>query len=90
MTSNTNAKTRPETVESLFIAFRLTGDSRYRDWGWEIFSAIEKHCRVPSGGYASVMNVDQLPVIWDDKMETFFLVSGMQPEAFTLNDRFIT
>ena len=82
ITSDTNAKARPETVESLFIAFRLTGDSRYRDWGWEIFSAIEKHCRVPSGGYASVMNVDKLPVTWDDKMETFFLVSHMQPESF--------
>lgn len=66
---------RPETVESLFIAFRLTGDKRYRDHGWAIFQAIEKHCRIPSGGYATIVNVDEVPVRHEDKMETFFLVS---------------
>jgi len=64
---------RPETVESLFIAFRLTGDNRYRDFGWKIFQAIEKHCRIESGGYASVLNVDSVPVKYDDKMETFLM-----------------
>ncbi|KAH7886293.1 glycoside hydrolase family 47 protein [Phlebopus sp. FC_14] len=64
---------RPETVESLFIAFRLTGDPLYRDYGWAIFQAIEKHCRVPTGGYASVKNVDDVPVEHEDKMETFLM-----------------
>ncbi|KAH7915749.1 glycoside hydrolase family 47 protein [Hygrophoropsis aurantiaca] len=64
---------RPETVESLFLAFRLTGDTQYRDQGWAIFQAIEKHCRVASGGYASVLNVDQIPVEHEDKMETFLM-----------------
>jgi len=64
---------RPETVESLFVAFRLTGDKRYRDHGWAIFQAIEKHCKIPSGGYATITNVDEVPVKYEDKMETFFL-----------------
>ncbi|KAG1885838.1 glycoside hydrolase [Suillus subluteus] len=64
---------RPETVESIFIAFRLTGDPKYRDYGWAIFQAIEKHCRIPTGGYASVINVDQVPMEYDDKMETFLM-----------------
>ncbi|KAG8219339.1 glycoside hydrolase [Butyriboletus roseoflavus] len=64
---------RPETVESLFLAFRLTGDTQYRDQGWAIFQAIEKHCRVPTGGFASVKNVDQVPVEQEDKMETFLM-----------------
>ncbi|KDQ62916.1 glycoside hydrolase family 47 protein [Jaapia argillacea MUCL 33604] len=64
---------RPETVESLFIAFRLTGDRRYRDWGWNIFQSIEKHCKIASGGYASVINVDEVPVTHEDKMETFLM-----------------
>jgi mannosyl-oligosaccharide alpha-1,2-mannosidase len=64
---------RPETVESLFIAFRLTGDERYREHGWKIFRAIETHCRIPSGGYATIVNVDEVPVRHEDKMETFFL-----------------
>ncbi|KAJ7624463.1 glycoside hydrolase family 47 protein [Roridomyces roridus] len=64
---------RPETVESLFLAWRLTGHPRYREYGWQIFQAIEKHCRVPSGGYASVLNVEEVPVKWEDKMETFLM-----------------
>lgn len=64
---------RPETVESLFIAYRLTGEQRYRDYGWKIFEAIEKHCKIETGGYAAVLNVDELPVKHEDKMETFLL-----------------
>ena len=66
---------RPETVESLFIAYRLTGDEIYREHGWKIFQAIEKHARVSTGGYATVLNVDANPAELEDKMETFFLVS---------------
>lgn len=46
----------------------------YREHGWHIFQAIEKHCKIPTGGYASIMNVDDLPVKHEDKMETFMLV----------------
>ncbi|ELU43200.1 glycoside hydrolase family 47 protein [Rhizoctonia solani AG-1 IA] len=60
-------------VESLFLAYRLTGDPKYRHWGWNIFQSIEKHCKVSTGGYATVLNVDKLPVSWDDKQETFLL-----------------
>jgi len=64
---------RPETVESLFIAHRLTGHPQFRRWGWQIFQAIEKHCKLPEGGYATVLNVDQKATSHEDKMETFFL-----------------
>jgi endoplasmic reticulum Man9GlcNAc2 1,2-alpha-mannosidase len=66
---------RPETVESLFVAFRLTGDQRYRDEGWKIFQSIERHCRVETGGYAGIINVDEVPARLEDKMESFLLVS---------------
>lgn len=64
---------RPETVESIFIAFRLTGDAKYREWGWQIFQSIEKHAKIQTGGYASIKDVNQLPVEYEDKMETFLL-----------------
>ncbi len=47
---------------------------RYRNYAWAIFSAIEKHCKLPEGGYATVLDVDTIPVSLDDKQETFFLV----------------
>ncbi|XP_076893272.1 mannosyl-oligosaccharide 1,2-alpha-mannosidase MNS3-like [Bidens hawaiensis] len=37
---------RPETVESLFILYRITEDSKYREWGWSIFKAFEKYTKV--------------------------------------------
>ena len=49
---------RPETIESLFIAYRLTGHPQYREWGWNIFQSITEHCRVPSGGYSGIKNVN--------------------------------
>ncbi|KAF7149563.1 hypothetical protein RHSIM_Rhsim02G0157100 [Rhododendron simsii] len=64
---------RPETVESLFVLYRITEDPKYREWGWEIFKAFEKYTKVGSGGYTSLDDVTVLPPRRRDKMETFFL-----------------
>uniref|UniRef100_A0A0E0HB11 alpha-1,2-Mannosidase n=1 Tax=Oryza nivara TaxID=4536 RepID=A0A0E0HB11_ORYNI len=64
---------RPETVESLFVLYRITEDPKYREWGWQIFQAFEKYTRVDSGGYTSLDDVTSLPPPRRDKMETFFL-----------------
>ncbi|KAI7983915.1 Mannosyl-oligosaccharide 1,2-alpha-mannosidase MNS3 [Camellia lanceoleosa] len=64
---------RPETVESLFVLYRITGDLKYREWGWEIFKAFEKYTKVNTGGYTSLDDVTVLPPRRRDKMETFFL-----------------
>ena len=71
---NVFSNPRPETVESLFLAYRLTGNQKYRDYGWQIFQAIEKSCKVDEGGYTSILNVDDANSERLDKMETFFLV----------------
>ncbi|KAJ7256611.1 glycoside hydrolase, partial [Mycena rebaudengoi] len=44
---------RPEIVESLFIVWRLTGDKRYRDYSWAVFSVTEKHCRQKEACFVS-------------------------------------
>jgi mannosyl-oligosaccharide alpha-1,2-mannosidase len=49
-------KGRPEYAESLFYAWRITGQQRYRDWAWEAFAAMEKHCKAPFG-YAGLEDV---------------------------------
>ncbi|KAK7060811.1 mannosyl-oligosaccharide alpha-1,2-mannosidase [Paramarasmius palmivorus] len=77
---------RPETVESLFLAWRLTGDMRYRNYAWGIFTSIEKHCRLPGGGYATVLDVDTVPAKWDDKQETFFLSETLKYLYLTFSD----
>lgn len=66
---------RPETVESLFLMFRVTGDPIYRKWGWEIFKAFQKHTIVDNGeGYTSLDDVTRVPPTKRDNMESFWLV----------------
>ena len=48
---------RPETVESLFVLWRVTGEERYREWGWHMFRAWHRFCRVPTGGFANLESV---------------------------------
>lgn len=68
---------RPETVETLFILFQLTGDETYREWGWDIFQAIQKNCRtsVGYGGLWDVTSFFQQPM---DRMESFFLAETLK------------
>lgn len=53
---------RPETAESLFYLWRATGDSVYREWGWNMFRAWQMWCKVPTGGYAKVNDVTQVNI----------------------------
>ncbi|KAF9582875.1 mannosyl-oligosaccharide alpha-1,2-mannosidase [Lunasporangiospora selenospora] len=70
---------RPETVESLFYLWRLTGDEKYRHWGWEIFESIEKYTKVSTGGYSSIHDVRSADHIQSrDKTETFFLAETLK------------
>ena len=50
---------RPETVESYFLMWRLTKDPKYRDWGWEMVQALDRHCKA-EGGYSGIRNVYQV------------------------------
>ncbi|KAJ5760127.1 Mannosyl-oligosaccharide 1-2-alpha-mannosidase [Penicillium odoratum] len=37
---------RPETAESLFYMYRITGDEIYREWGWEMFKSFVRHTAI--------------------------------------------
>jgi mannosyl-oligosaccharide alpha-1,2-mannosidase len=68
---------RPEVVESLFYLWRATHNEKYRDWGWFILQAIEKHCR-KEAGYSGVYNVDQIPVESDNVQQSWFLAETLK------------
>lgn len=68
---------RPETVESYFLMWRLTKDQKYRDWGWEMVQALDKHCKV-DGGYSGVRNVYQVGGNKDDVQQSFFLAETLK------------
>ncbi|RKP37885.1 glycoside hydrolase, partial [Dimargaris cristalligena] len=69
---------RPETIESLFILWRITKKVEYREMGWKIFMAFEKFARLESGGYTSLHDVTVVPPPREDKMETFFLAETLK------------
>jgi mannosyl-oligosaccharide alpha-1,2-mannosidase len=77
--ADTHNLQRPETVESLFYMWRITGDEMYRRWGWEIFEAFVKHTAVEGGsGFSSIQNVlaDSPEHLGTrDNMESFWPVS---------------
>ncbi|EPS35755.1 hypothetical protein H072_10735 [Dactylellina haptotyla CBS 200.50] len=69
---------RPETVESLFLMWRMTGDEIYREWGWKIFKAFVKHTAVEGGGFTSLNSVLSVPASQRDNMESFWLAETLK------------
>ncbi|KAL8170761.1 hypothetical protein V2J09_022565 [Rumex salicifolius] len=66
---------RPETVESLFYLWRLTGNQTYQEWGWNIFQAFEKNSRLDSG-YVGLKDVNT--GVKDNMMQSFFLAETLK------------
>ena len=68
---------RPEAVESFFVLYHLTGDPIYREWGWEVFQAIERYCKTEAG-YGQLKNVRNKHRPPEDTMESFFLAETLK------------
>lgn len=66
---------RPETVESLFYLWRLTGNKTYQEWGWNIFQAFEKNSRTETG-YVGLKDVNT--GVKDNMMQSFFLAETLK------------
>lgn len=67
---------RPETVESLFYMWRITGNEMYREWGWEMFKSFVKYTAADDGaGFTSLAHANEIPPILKDNMESFWLVN---------------
>ncbi|KAJ5956619.1 Glycoside hydrolase family 47 [Penicillium viridicatum] len=70
---------RPETVESLFLMFRVTEDPIYRKWGWKIFKSFKQHMLIPDGeAYTSLNDVTKVPAPYRDNMESFWLAETLK------------
>ena len=67
-----------DVVESYFILWRLTHDPIYREWGWDVAEALEKHCRVEGGGYSGLKDVNVEKPIKDDSQPSYFLAKTLK------------
>ncbi|KAG7661414.1 MNS1 [[Candida] subhashii] len=63
---------RPETVESLFYLYRITGDNKYRKWGEEIFENFMKYTKVVNlDGEVSFSSLQDVSQVNKDKVAKF-------------------
>ncbi|KAK4627927.1 putative mannosyl-oligosaccharide alpha-1,2-mannosidase [Fulvia fulva] len=69
---------RPEPLESVFYAHRITGDERWADHNWEIFKALNETSR-NSIAFAAVNNVDMPDGgSLSDSLDSFFFAEVLK------------
>ncbi|KAF7562728.1 hypothetical protein G7046_g1385 [Stylonectria norvegica] len=75
---------RPETLESVYYAYRATGQAKWQDMAWEAFGAFERELRLDEGGYAGIWNVNERSkgsgqrTDHTGKMESFWLAETLK------------
>lgn len=68
---------RPEAIESVFILYRITGDTALQDVAWRMFQSIEKATRTEIAN-AAVDDVRQSSPKKSDRMESFWLAETLK------------
>ena len=68
---------RPEAIESVFIHYRLTGNTDLMESAWRIFENIEKHTRTEHG-HAVIDDVTVASPGKENKMESFWLAETLK------------
>ena len=68
---------RPEAIESVFIMYRITGDSYWREQGWKMFKAIQAATHTEHGNSA-IANVTLDIPRYTDSMESFWLAETLK------------
>jgi len=68
---------RPEAVETWFYMYRLTGEKKYRDWGWEFYKAIELNTQLDSG-YGGLYDASSIGGEIIDTQESYFLAETLK------------
>ncbi|KAL7410255.1 glycoside hydrolase [Mrakia frigida] len=84
---------RPETIESVFYMYRLTGDPIWQDKGWRMFTSWANTTLVEYG-FSSVSDVRKVKPSKMDNMESFVLAETLKyhyllqspPDLMSLDD----
>lgn len=77
MQLRTNAFLRPEAIESIFILYRITGDTMLVEKAWNMFNTIIKHT-ITDIAHAGLHDctVDNPPK--QDRMESFWFAETLK------------
>lgn len=74
---------RPEVIESYYYAYRVTGDTKYQDWAWEAFVAVNATCRTESG-FSSVADVNALGGGEKQNLQESFLFAEVMKYSYMI------
>ncbi|CEH17459.1 Mannosyl-oligosaccharide alpha-1,2-mannosidase and related glycosyl hydrolases [Ceraceosorus bombacis] len=88
---------RPETIESLFYLYRITGQQIFRDYAWEAYLAMKKYLDT-GNGWLCLVNVNDLSSSAYDEAQTFLFAETLKylylmwddPETWSLDDYYFT
>ncbi|KAH3676063.1 hypothetical protein WICMUC_002360 [Wickerhamomyces mucosus] len=72
---------RPEAIESVFYMYRITGDSKWRDYGWKMWQGVESFCKTKKGTYVSIYDITldvNDPDRYIDSMESFWFTETLK------------
>lgn len=75
-TSSVSWNHQPEVLESVFYAWRITGQEFWRDIAWEAFLNIRQHCDT-GDGWSGIRNVNDPSTGVFDETQTFLWVVGV-------------
>ena len=68
---------RPEAIESVFVMYRISGNSTWADTAWRMFQAVEKATRTDIAA-AAILDMTQDPIIKMDSMESYWLAETLK------------
>jgi len=68
---------RPEAIESVFLLYRMTGDTSLLEAAWRMFTAIEKQTRTNIAS-AGITDVTLDKSAQSDRMESFWLAETLK------------
>ncbi|EGG02131.1 family 47 glycoside hydrolase [Melampsora larici-populina 98AG31] len=68
--TNSQYMLRPEVIESAFYAWRITGETKYQDFVWNAFQALQNTCKAPAS-YSAIDNVNSPNPKLKDDCESF-------------------
>ncbi|CAD6893830.1 unnamed protein product [Tilletia controversa] len=77
---------RPEMVESLFYAWRLTGEPIWLDYIWDAFNAVRAHCTSPIGAAAAIDSVSKKRPALVDNLQSFYFAELMKYFGLAFSD----
>lgn len=71
---------RPEAIESVFYMYRITGDAKWREYGWNMWKNVIKHCQ-KDGVFTSIKDITRPhddPKKFDDSLESFWFAETLK------------